>query len=81
MMHKERTWIVYKNEQMMLEGQEADEPDQSHGLMVHCYILLPGLVADHRIMYQKRYWNNEKIGEAEKALVKELTGQGVWAQC
>lgn len=54
-MHKERTWSVYKNEQMMLEGQEADEPDQSHGFMVHCCILLPGLVADHRIMYKKMY--------------------------
>ena len=46
---------MYKNEQMMLEGQEADEPDKSHGVMAHCCVLLPGLVADQRIMNKKIY--------------------------
>lgn len=28
--------VDIKNEHMMLEGQEADEPHKSHGLRVHC---------------------------------------------
>lgn len=59
-MHKERTRSVYENEQMLLEGQEADALDQSHGLMVHCCRLLPCLMAGHRIIYKKMYWNDEK---------------------
>lgn len=47
--------VEMENEQMVWEGQQADEPDESHGFTGHCCIPTTHLVADHRSMHKKLY--------------------------